>query len=132
MHCFWSHLIFGNQNYVASSLIHRETHGGRRVVPSLMVAGNGAIRFACMPFFIPATSLRQARSMEVSNSGRKSQNWKKEGGAAFHGNGKRVSEGIVVGVVVGMVLGLADAHGWMSVGHYIICLVKGNSPPEVS
>ncbi len=30
----------------------------------------------------------------------------------FCGDGKRVSEG----VVVGMVSGLADAHGWMSVG----------------
>ncbi len=46
----------------------------------------------------------------------------------FYGDGKQVSEG----VVVGMVPGLADAHGWMSVGCYIICLVKGNSPHEVS
>ncbi len=129
---FWSHLIFGNQNSAASSLIHRETHGDGRVVPSLMVAGNGAIGFACMSFLIPAILLRQAQSMDASNSGCKSQHWQKEGGAAFHGDGKRVSEGIVVGVVVGMVLGLADAHGWMSVGCYIICLVKGNSPPEVS
>ena len=37
------------------------------------------------------------------------------------------------GVVVGMVLDSADAHGWMSVGRYfVLCLVKGNSPHEVS
>ena len=111
MHLFWSHLIFGNQNSAASSLIHRETYGGGQVVPSLIVAGNGAIGFACMSFLIPAISLRKARSIYASNSGRKSQHWQKEGGAAFHGNGKRVSEGIVVHVVVGMVSGSADANG---------------------
>jgi hypothetical protein len=47
----------------------------------------------------------------------------------FCGDGKRVSEG----VVVGMVSGSADAHGWTSVGRYfLLCLVKGNSPHEVS
>ncbi len=43
-------------------------------------------------------------------------------------DGQQVSEG----VVVGMVSGSANAHGWMPVGHYFKCLVKGNSPPEVS
>ncbi len=86
-----------------------------------------------MSFLIPAISLRQAWSVDTSNSRRKSQHWQKEGGAAFHGDGKQVSEGMVVGVVVGMVSGSADAHGWTSVGcYFLLCLVKGNNPHEVS
>ena len=50
MHFYWSHLIFCNKNSAASSMIFGETHGGGLVVPSLMVAENGAIRFACMFF----------------------------------------------------------------------------------
>ena len=47
----------------------------------------------------------------------------------FCGDEKRVSEG----VVVGMVSASADAHGWTSVGRYfLLSLVKGNSPQEVS
>jgi hypothetical protein len=33
-----------------------------------------------------------------------------------YGDGKLASEG----VEIGMVLGSADAHGWMSVGHYFL------------
>jgi len=45
------------------------------------------------------------------------------------GGGNPASEGMVVG----MVPGLADAHGWTSVRHYFVLgLVKGNSPHEVS
>ena len=67
--------------------------------------------------------------MDASRSGREPQHWQEGGGAAFHSDGKRASEG----VAVGMVSGSADAHGWMSVGRYfVLCLVKGNSPHEVS
>ena len=57
--------------------------------------------------------------MDASHSGRKPQHWQNEGDAAFHGDGKRASEGVVVGVVC-MVSGSADAHGWASVGHYFM------------
>ena len=107
---YWSHLIFGNQNSAASSIVHGKTRGGGRVVPSLMVAENGATGFACTSFLIPAISPWQARSMDASHSGCEPQHWRKEGGAA--GDGKQVSEGVVVGVVVGTVSGSADAHGW--------------------
>ena len=80
---YWSHLIFWNQNSAASSMIHGETHGGGRVVPSLMVVENGAIGFACMFFSIPAILPWQARSMDVSHSGWEPQHWQKGGGAAF-------------------------------------------------
>jgi hypothetical protein len=42
---YLSHLIFCNSNSAASSTMHGETYGGGRVVPSLMVMENGAIRF---------------------------------------------------------------------------------------
>ena len=69
-------------------MIHGETHGGGRVVPSLMVAENGAIGFTCMSFLIPTISPRRARSMDASHSGWEPQHWQKGGGAAFHGDGK--------------------------------------------
>ena len=65
--------------------MHGETHGGGRVVPSLMVAENGAIRYACTFFWIPAIWPRRARSMDASHSVRKPQHWPIEGGAAFLG-----------------------------------------------
>ena len=54
--------------------------------------------------------------MEASHSGRKPQHWQKGGVLHFCGDGKRVSEG----VVVGMVSGLANAHGWTSAGQYFL------------
>ena len=55
---YLSHLIFCNSNSAASSTMHGEMHGSGQVVPSQMVVENGAIRFACMIFFISAMSLR--------------------------------------------------------------------------
>ena len=65
--------------------------------------------------------------MDASHS-----NGKKRVALHAYGDGEQASEGVVVDVVVGMVSGSANAHGWMSVRHYFKCLVKGNSPPEVS
>ena len=42
----------------------------------------------------------------------------------FCGDGKQLSEG----VVVGMVSGLADAHGWMSVVRYFLLSGEGEQP----
>ncbi len=67
---YLSHLIFGNSNSAASSTMHGEMYGGGRVVPSLMVAENGAIGFVCTFFSIPAISPRRARSVDASHSGR--------------------------------------------------------------
>ena len=47
----------------------------------------------------------------------------------FYSDEKRASEG----AAVGMVSGSAYAHDGTSVGRYfVLCLVKGNSPHEVS
>jgi hypothetical protein len=67
---YLSHLIFCNSNSAASSTMHGETYGGGPVVPSLMVAENGAIGFVCMFFPIPEISPRRARSVDASHSGR--------------------------------------------------------------
>ena len=72
---YWSHLIFCNQNSAASSMIHGKMHGGGRVVPSLMVMENGAIRFACTSFSIPVTSPWRAQSMDVSHIRQEPQHW---------------------------------------------------------
>ena len=64
-------------------MIHGEMHGGGRVVPSLMVAVNEAIGFACTIFSIPAMSPRRAWSMDASHSGHEPEHWQKEGGATF-------------------------------------------------
>ncbi len=69
--------------------------------------------------------------MDASHSGREPQHWQKGGGAAFHGDGKRASEGVVVGVVVGMVSGSADAHGWTSFGRYFMS-GEGEQPAWMS
>ena len=40
---YGSHITFCNSNFVASSKMHGEMHGGRPVVQSLMAVENGAI-----------------------------------------------------------------------------------------
>ena len=54
--------------------MHEEMHGGGRVVPSMMVAENGAIGFA---------GNIVAAIVVASHSGREPRHWKKEGGATF-------------------------------------------------
>ena len=103
--------------------MHGETHGGGRVVPSLMVAENGAIRYACTFFWIPLILPQWATADASHGTG------KKRVVPHSYRDGKQASEG----VVVGMMSGLADAHGWTSVGCYFLWhLVKGNSLHEGS
>ena len=67
---FWSRLIFCKPNSATSSTIHGEMHVGGKVVPSLTVMENGAIRFVCTIFSIPSILPQQAWSMDASHSGR--------------------------------------------------------------
>jgi hypothetical protein len=74
---YWSRLIYCKPNSAASSTMHGETHGGGWVVPSLIVAENRAIGFACT-FFLDSGDIAAA-----SHSGREPRLWQKEGGATF-------------------------------------------------
>ena len=74
---YFSHLIFCNSNSAASSTMHGEMYGDRRVVPSVMVAENAVIGSECTFFYsgdIPAAS---------TEHGRETHHWQKEGGAPF-------------------------------------------------
>ena len=65
---YLSHLSFCNSNPATSSTMCGEMHGGKPVVPSLMVMENGAIGFKCTIFLSPAISPWGAQSMDASHS----------------------------------------------------------------
>ena len=65
--------------------MHGEMHGGRRVVPSLMVVENGEIGFMCTIFWIPALLPRQATADASHGTG------KKRMVPHSYGDGKQVS-----------------------------------------
>jgi hypothetical protein len=84
------HLNFCKSNIATSSTMHGETHGGGRIVLSLIVVENWAI---CMIFLIPVIWPQQALSMDASHS-----TGKKRAAPHSYSDGNRAREGVMIGM----------------------------------